>query len=258
MWRLRRRYLLPRARQGAGIQSFHLSALNISGGATVVMSDADVSSDRSVLVLGSLSFGGTSLVPVGKLDLGDNDLIVRNGNAAAMNADLASGFANGSWAGSAGIVSSTAHSDTTFLTAIGFYTGSSMPFDGQSISSTDLLVKYTYYGDANLDGKVDASDYSRVDNTELLHLTGWWNGDFNYDGVVNGSDYTLMDNAFNRQGAVVASQIATGLNSTATPGKKKRFQPNGALHMVDELTQAIFMAGLFEGRWTGVGRRSFR
>ena len=28
----------------------------------------------------------------------------------------------------------------------------------------DVLVKYTYYGDANLDGKVDGSDYSRIDS----------------------------------------------------------------------------------------------
>ena len=61
-------------------------------------------------------------------------------------------------------------------------------------------MKYTYYGDANLDGKVDASDYSLIDNGYLNHLTGWYNGDFNYDGVINGSDYTLIDNAFNMQG----------------------------------------------------------
>jgi hypothetical protein len=76
-------------------------------------------------------------------------------------------------------------------------------------------VKYTYFGDANLDGKVDGSDYSRIDNAYLYNrthptapLTGWFNGDFNYDGVINGSDYTLIDNAFNTQGALIASEIA--------------------------------------------------
>jgi hypothetical protein len=71
--------------------------------------------------------------------------------------------------------------------------------------SLPVLVKYTYYGDANLDGKVDGSDYSRIDNAALNHLTGWSNGDFNYDGVIDGSDYTLIDNAFNRQGAALGS-----------------------------------------------------
>jgi hypothetical protein len=77
-----------------------------------------------------------------------------------------------------------------------------------------VLVKYTYYGDANLDGKVDGTDYSRIDASFLAeqsgpNVTGWYNGDFNYDGVVNGSDYTLIDNAFNSQGAQIAAQIAT-------------------------------------------------
>jgi hypothetical protein len=74
-----------------------------------------------------------------------------------------------------------------------------------------VLIKYTYFGDANLDGSVTSADYTRIDAGYLSHgtLTGWANGDFNYDGVVNGSDYTLIDNAFNMQGATIATAIAT-------------------------------------------------
>jgi hypothetical protein len=68
-----------------------------------------------------------------------------------------------------------------------------------------VLIKYTYYGDANLDGQVDGSDYARIDSGYLNQLTGWYNGDFNYDGVVNGSDYTLIDNSYNTQGANLSS-----------------------------------------------------
>ncbi len=84
-----------------------------------------------------------------------------------------------------------------------------------------MLVKLTYYGDTDLNGEVDGSDYSRIDNAYLYNqtasspLTGWFNGDFNYDGVINGSDYTLMDNAFNTQGAYIASEIASP-NAVAT------------------------------------------
>ena len=80
-------------------------------------------------------------------------------------------------------------------------------------------MKYTYYGDANLDGKVDGSDYSRIDASFLAeqtgpNVTGWYNGDFNYDGVVNGSDYTLIDNAFNSlwvPSSVLKLQLPTAL-----------------------------------------------
>jgi hypothetical protein len=93
-------------------------------------------------------------------------------------------------------------------------------FDGLTPSTSDVLIKYTYFGDANLDGKVDASDYSRIDNGFVSQLTGWFNGDFNYDGIINGSDYTLIDNAFNRQVgslAAAASPVALITTEAASP-----------------------------------------
>src|SRR6202012_6035956 len=71
-------------------------------------------------------------------------------------------------------------------------------FDGIGIAATDVVVKYTYYGDADLNGAVDGSDYHQIDLGFGGHLTGWSNGDFNYDGVVNGTDYALIDNTFNQ------------------------------------------------------------
>jgi hypothetical protein len=85
---------------------------------------------------------------------------------------------------------------------------------GVATSGTDVLIKYTYYGDATLDGSVSSADYTLIDNGYLSNLTGWQNGDFNYDGVINGSDYTLIDNAFNQQGAAISGEIAV---STAQP-----------------------------------------
>jgi hypothetical protein len=71
-----------------------------------------------------------------------------------------------------------------------------------------VLVKYTYYGDANLDGIVNGADYQQIDNGFGMHLTGWSNGDFNYDGVVDGSDYSLIDNTFNQINATGAGPLA--------------------------------------------------
>jgi hypothetical protein len=91
---------------------------------------------------------------------------------------------------------------------------STLQFDGTTPSAGDVLIKYTYYGDANLSGAVDGSDYSLIDSayvadrTSPTAMTGWFNGDFNYDGFINGSDYTLMDNAFNSQGAILNDIIA--------------------------------------------------
>ena len=95
------------------------------------------------------------------------------------------------------------------------------PFAGNTaVGAGDVLVKYTYFGDANLDGKVDGSDYTLIDNgfasdkTTPGSATGWYNGDFNYDGVVDGSDYTLIDNAFNNQGAQITTPTALVASAT--------------------------------------------
>ncbi len=207
------------ASTSSGILTRNLAgALNISGG-TVTVSRATASANRQLIVpTGGLGVSGSSNAWTGKLDLANNDLDIPNGNLATITNQLKEGYnlaAGGYWNAAGGIVSSAAATDTTHLTTLGaiLNTNGSNPlyttFDGTSVAPTDVLVKYTYYGDANLDGTVNGIDYTRVDNGMLNHLTGWFNGDFNYDGVINGSDYTLIDNAFNAQGAQLSSELAT-------------------------------------------------
>ena len=181
---------------------------------------ASSSSNRSLL-----QFNGVSLAAASSFNLANNDMIVHGGNLATVTPELASGYNNGQWNGT-GISSGAAAGNTAHLTALGVIQATTAgTFDGATVAAGDVLVKYTYYGDANLDGKVDGSDYSKIDNGFTQHLTGWSNGDFNYDGVVDGSDYTLIDNAFNEQGspigaassAQIASPTAQIAGSTAVP-----------------------------------------
>ena len=181
----------------AGILTRNFSSISIASNASAFFSTAPLHSDRTVVETNTLSV-------MGQLDLGGNDMIVHNGNLAAITTLLTTGYANGQWNGT-GISSAAAHNDTTHLTALGaiqntLYGGAGQPlFDGTAPLTSDILIKYTYYGDTNLDGKVDGTDYSRIDNAYLSAATGWYNGDFNYDGHIDGSDYTLIDNAFNTQ-----------------------------------------------------------
>ena len=77
-----------------------------------------------------------------------------------------------------------------------------------AVNNTDVLVKYTYFGDADLDGTVDNSnDYLLWLNGYSNHLTGWLNGDFDYSGAVdNSSDYLLWLNALANQGSSASRQ----------------------------------------------------
>jgi hypothetical protein len=202
---------------GSGIAPVQLADLDIGAGATVVIPSAASHSDRYLFELGGLSIAGSAGAWTGRLDLGANDLDVSNDSLATLTSQLTQGYANGTWNGTGGIVSSAAASDSTYLTALGvlqnnqsgtaIYTAAN-PFDGAAPGAGDILVKYTYYGDTDLDGKVDGTDYSRIDNGSLTHVTGWFNGDFNYDGTIDGSDYTLIDNSFNTQGASLAALIS--------------------------------------------------
>jgi hypothetical protein len=69
-------------------------------------------------------------------------------------------------------------------------------------------VKYTWYGDTDLNGKVNFDDYVRTDNGFNNHLSGWFNGDFDYNGVVNFDDYVLIDLAFNTQSGTLGRALA--------------------------------------------------
>jgi hypothetical protein len=203
---------------GTSILSRVVPSVTLANGSTMTVAAAGTGVARQVLVTGGLSLSGNSGNWTGKLDLNNNDAIIQGGDVGRLTNQVKQGYNGGNWQGSTGITSSIAAANTTHLTALGVVlnTGFTSSFDGNSTSSGDVLIKYTYYGDANLDGKVDSADYTLIDNgflsrTSSSPLTGWYNGDFNYDGVINGSDYTLIDNAFNSQGA----QILTAISSPA-------------------------------------------
>jgi autotransporter-associated beta strand protein len=215
---------------GTGVTVQTLAGLNITSTGTVTFSPSAGTASRTLLVVGTGGFTNA-----GSLDLANNAMDIQNGNLAAVTSMVRQGYSNAAWTGP-GITSSTAAADGSHLTAVGVITnsvdginplyGSGAPlglFVGTSPAATDVLVSYTYYGDANLDGKVDGSDYSLLDNGYLNHLSGWYNGDFNYDGIIDGSDYTLIDNAYNTQGAALdaaaasTSQIATGTSAVPEP-----------------------------------------
>ncbi len=213
----------------SGINPLDLSSLSIAAGASLTVQTAANQANRTVVVAATPSIAATGL-----LDLGGNDLIAHDGNPTQLTALIARGYNGGNWLGTGGLTSSAAAA--TSNTALGIELNSNgsggtqvSTFDGQAVSSTDVLVKYTYFGDANLDGVVNGSDYTLIDNGFNNSLTGWHNGDFNYDGIVNGDDYTLIDNAFNTQSAPLAvataqvqSSSKTSLIASATHSRRSR------------------------------------
>jgi hypothetical protein len=191
-------------------------SLNLGSGASTTVPVS--TGTRSLLQTNSLSLATGST-----LNLNNNDLIVHGGSVAAVSAALAAGYNHGNWTG-AGITSGVAASNSNHLTALGVMPAAAAgTYDNTAVAAGDVLVRYTYYGDANLDGKVDGSDYSLIDAAYAADkktpgsVTGWYNGDFNYDGVIDGTDYALIDNAFNNQGGAITAGSAVQVAAVPEP-----------------------------------------
>ncbi len=213
---------------GSGINVRNLAALNLGPSALAVVAAAGAITDRAILV--SRAF---TIDPTAKLDLNNNDMIIRGSTVDAVSTQIAKALnltTGGYWDGASGITSTSAANNPAFLSALGaianndgtghqiYGAGALLGlFDGQSPAVDDVLIRYTFWGDADLSGKVDGTDYGKIDNA-FNHpaFTGWFNGDFNYDNTVDGSDYSLIDNAFNNQSISPITSVAPLITSSAS------------------------------------------
>jgi hypothetical protein len=186
-------------------------ALNVNGGTVTIPTNGGNSGTSRVA---TLSFaGGTS--PTASMNLSDNDLIATAGNKVTIAAQIRAARNNGAWNGQ-GLTSYAARDNAAHNTTLGVLSGAEFKsanggagatFDGFSVADADVLVKYTYYGDADFNGKVNFDDYVKTDNGFNNHLTGWFNGDYDLNGTVNFDDYVLIDLAFNTQSGTLGRAL---------------------------------------------------
>jgi hypothetical protein len=70
---------------------------------------------------------------------------------------------------------------------------------------TDTIeIKYTLLGDANLDGTVNAEDFTPFSHN-LGQSGAWDQGDFNYDGTVNSEDFTLFSHNLGQSASLASA-----------------------------------------------------
>lgn len=171
------------------------AALNVNGGTVQLTSSMSTAAKISSLSVGSAA-----------LDLTNNSLVIdyTGTSPGTARTNLINGCAGGSWNGT-GINSSIATSiaadnANSHKTAIGYAEASTLgitTFRGVSVDTTAILLRYTYTGDANLDGMVNAMDFGALAGN-FGSATGkiWIQGDFNYDGVVNSLDFAALASNF--------------------------------------------------------------
>ncbi len=133
----------------------------------------------------------------GVIDVGNNFILVDYSGPSAIppvSIAILSGYAAGAWTGP-GINSSTAASFTDrgvgFAEATDLFTVFPALYRGQTIDSTTVIAKYTWYADSNLDGQVDISDLGIL--ASHWQTTGMWShGDSDFSGFIDISDLGLL------------------------------------------------------------------
>jgi T5SS/PEP-CTERM-associated repeat protein len=176
---------------GASLLASHVreNALLIEGRATIAPNGtaAGTSNVRSLTIEGGAS-------PIGTLDLDDNALVVNHDGAspiATLAAQIAFADHGGAW-DRPGITSALADATTHGVGIAERSALASVPAIFGTVDPDAVLIRLTRYGDANLDGVVNLTDFNAL--ALNFGTTGklWYQGDFTYDGAVDLMDFNRL------------------------------------------------------------------
>jgi len=172
--------------------SLTVGALELSGFSQFIISPGGdkVARTRGMMTTGSLA----------KVDLSDNAATVDyepgSSPLSSIRSQVISAYNNGSWTGG-GIGSSLADATTR---GVGYAEASSLnsiPSIFGAADETTVLIRLTGYGDADLSGTVNLSDFNRLAANFGQGVGAVWSqGDFNYDGRINLNDFNLLASNF--------------------------------------------------------------
>jgi len=190
--------------------TINLGTLSVAAGAGAVILPTTTNSPTT-LVLNALSLGTS-----GVLDVANNEVLINYGSGtdpiSTIASWIASGYAGGAWNGP-GIISSVAQSNPSY--GLG-YADAADAGNPANLASGQIEILYTLLGDANLDGKVNGTDFVLMSAGFNQSVTaGWDKGDFNYDGKINGDDFVLLSDNFNQFAQIAAAAVTPASNSVA-------------------------------------------
>ena len=177
-------------------QSIRQSVLNITGGGRATVRPDGTNTGLSVVQ--NLALGGSPGAWQGTLDLTNNDLVIDYDLATPLLTvvdQIRTAFNGGAWNGPGGITSSAADANNFglgYAESSSVFTTFPATFSGQSVDDTAVLIKFTRYGDANLDGQVNLADFNALASNFGQSNRFWRQGDVNYDGTVNLQDFNRL------------------------------------------------------------------
>ncbi len=189
------------------------ASMAITGGNVVLAGNTTSGTWTAAHPNSNINLTSLTIAPNSVLDITNNHIIIDYGSSdpiSTIYGYLKSGFNNGAWNGTTGIISSTAQSTTNGLHyGVGWADGADGTHNVAGLSSGEIELKYTLLGDANLDGTVNGSDFSVLAANFGLGVTNWDQGNFLYGSSVNGSDFSALAANF--------GQGDSGAAATVTP-----------------------------------------
>ncbi len=200
----------------------HLTVASISQGSVSVTSNGTLTispNSPSTNVLGSLTILGT-----GTLNITNNKLFIDYGKGPDPIASIQQWIHNGYYdvPGTPSIISSAVATDDA-LSGLSYGIGYADGADGAvaGLPSGEIEIIFTLLGDSNLDGTVNAEDFTPFSHNLGQSGTMWDDGDFNYDGTVNAEDFTLFSHNIGQSATLAAQagalEVADGVNMANVP-----------------------------------------
>ncbi len=183
-----------------------------SGGKLIFESNA-----TAVTTLNSLL-----IAPGGVVDLGNNKLFIDYGNGPDPIASIAQWIANGFYDLSGPQIISSAIAADDAASGLSYGIGYADGADGivAGLPSGEIEIMFTLLGDANLDGTVNAEDFTPF-SANVGKNGSWDQGDFNYDGTVNSEDFTPFSANLGKSATLAAQagvlNSANGINLANVP-----------------------------------------
>jgi streptogramin lyase len=208
-------------------QTQRIGQLNISDGGVATLSSSSASAK-------ALTITGLGITGTGKLDLTGNALILDYAAntpslISAVRLLVAGAYHNGAW-DHPGITSSLANASTF---ALGFAEARDVAPNGtflnQPTDNSAVVIRFTLYGDTDLDGRVNFNDLVHLaqnyNTTVAANTHGtWFSGDFTYDDQVTFNDLVKLaqNNNTTLPAPTAAPLLTEPLARTTTPTHPQR------------------------------------
>jgi hypothetical protein len=170
---------------GLGVVQFanvRASALNGNAGTVRISSKGTPNTAAGTSVVNSLAISSGAVV-----DLTNNSMVIDyTGAVGTLVGDIRQHLQSGRLTSSAATLTrGLGYADNAALDAV------KTTFAGQTVDPSSILIKYTFFGDADLDGDVDVADLGKL-ATSWQTSGVWSGGDFDYNNTIDVNDLGLL------------------------------------------------------------------